>query len=108
MLKTGGALFIAEVESRFCPPGVSGGEDVDSSGKKGSHTNEADTRRRNGILEAGIKRFLKMMAEIGFDVVKRYAKTPFFLLFKFKKSSRPRTKAISNPFKFKACLYKKR
>ena len=108
VLKTGGALFIAEVESRFCPPGVSGGEGVDSSGKKHAHASEADAQRRNGILEAGIKRFLKMMAEIGFDVVKRYAKTPFFVLFKFKKSSRPRTKVISNPFKFKACLYKKR
>jgi ribosomal RNA-processing protein 8 len=104
VLKTGGTLFIAEVESRFCPPAASSG-----SGGVPKHKDEAEEKKRRGkILNAGLSRFLKMTKEIGFDFVQRYPKTPFFVLLKLKKAARPSAAVVSNPFEFKACVYKKR
>ena len=92
VLKLGGTLLIAEVESRFCH------KDNESA--------------RSDILQNGCNAFISMVEKLGFKIIKQYPKTSYFVLFKFEKIKELKSKEMDmrklKPFPLKACIYKRR
>ena len=109
VLKNGGILLIAEVESRFC-------HKVPNSAKESSQDNKAKAKQKRNpdILKNGCKAFISMVEKLGFRLIKQYPKTSYFVLFKFEKRRKDRNPNDKidlkkfQPFPLKACIYKRR
>jgi hypothetical protein len=111
VLKVGGQLLIAEVESRFCYKSVpsSASNNGRSSKKNTKHTDN----NTSDILRNGCNAFISMVEQLGFKLIKEYPKSSYFVLFKFEKiEEKNKNKTINikhfKPFPLKACIYKRR
>ena len=109
VLKSGGTLLIAEVESRFCHKEPRNTKELLQDNKlKGKQ------KKNTNILKNGCKAFISMVEKLGFRLIKQYPKTSYFVLFKFEK--RRKDSNVNDkidlrnfkPFPLKACIYKRR